>query len=70
MKCADCEYFRILYEPIKTGKDIWDSGLAECKKHDLVVDFTSRRKINALMCVEECDTNEIHCFGHKDWERG
>ena len=49
MKCKDCPYFHIRQQPIKG----WDMGLAECQKHNLVVDFRSMRKVNMLVCVEE-----------------
>lgn len=53
-RCVGCESFRILYEPIKDPQGgCWDSGLARCDKHDLVCDFTSARKLNRLVCVEE-----------------
>ena len=49
MKCKDCQYFKILQMPIKG----WDLGMAECRKHNMVVDFASMRKVNTLECVEE-----------------
>ena len=52
MKCVDCAYFRIIYEPIKYDKDIWDLGRVACKKHDLVTDFANHRKLNRLECVD------------------
>mgnify|MGYP006873033878 CR=1 FL=1 len=57
-RCADCPEFRIRYEPYKSGGYIWDFGLAECRKHGLVVDFASERKLNGLTCVEESATRE------------
>lgn len=55
MKCVECEYFGIEYWPIKAPRGYWDLGLAKCKKHDLVVDFANKRKLNRLACVEEND---------------
>ncbi len=52
MKCVDCEHFKIKYEPYKSGGVCWDFGMAECDKHNLVVDFASHRKLNKLECVE------------------
>lgn len=60
MKCVECESFRILYEPIKG----YDSGLAKCDKHDMVAEFTSRRKLNRLVCVEDGG-----CQGEHDADR-
>lgn len=51
-KCKDCEHFHIDYEPLP---DHYDTGRASCKKHNLVTDFYSRRKLNKLECVEEGD---------------
>lgn len=48
MRCKDCEHFHICYEPIKGS----DTGMAECRKHDLVVDFLSHKKLERLECVE------------------
>lgn len=53
MKCVDCPHFKILYGPIGKGPDIWDFGRAKCEKHDLYVDFASKRKLNQLKCWEE-----------------
>lgn len=52
MKCVDCSYFLIAYEPIKADGGYWDFGRAECKKYDLVTDFYSRSKLNKLECVD------------------
>ena len=53
MICKDCTHFHIKYEPLRSGGQLWDLGQAECKKHDLVVDFASHRKLNKLRCVED-----------------
>lgn len=53
MLCKDCEHFRIRYEPLKVGKDIWDFGMAQCDKYQMVVEFASRRKINKLKCIDD-----------------
>lgn len=52
MKCVDCEHFKIKYEPYKSGGILLNFGMAECDKHNLVVDFASHRKLNKLECVE------------------
>ena len=52
-KCRDCPYFKVLYEPIKSGKDVWDLGKAKCTKYDLVTDFISHRKFGKLNCILE-----------------
>lgn len=57
--CKDCPCFRIKYEPLRCGGQLWDFGQAECKKHDLVVDFASHRKLNRLECVENDKANAI-----------
>lgn len=49
MNCKDCEHFHIRYEPVKGV----DTGLAECRKHDLVVDFLNHKKLERLECVEQ-----------------
>lgn len=51
MNCIECENFKILCQPM--GK--YDSGQAKCKKHDLVVDFFSKQKLNKLTCIEESE---------------
>ena len=48
-KCSECEHFEIQYPPM----GFYDSGMAKCKKHDLVVDYFSKQKLNKLTCVEE-----------------
>lgn len=49
-RCKNCDHFHILFEPLPYH---YDAGLAECKKHNLVVDFYNHRKLNKLKCVEE-----------------
>ena len=51
--CYGCAQFKILYEPLKSGGDIWDFGRAKCLKHDLIVDFPDHRKLKKLVCIEE-----------------
>jgi len=53
MMCKDCEHFKILMEPLRSGGDLWDLGQAKCEKYDLVCDFPSHRKLNALKCCVE-----------------
>lgn len=48
-KCSECEHFKILYPPM----GMYDSGMAKCEKHDLVVGYFSKQKLNNLTCVEE-----------------
>lgn len=57
-KCKDCPHFKILYDPIGKAPDIWDFGRAKCEKHDLIVDFASKRKLNRLECWEETKAGE------------
>lgn len=51
MKCTECEHFRVICQPVEK----YEAGMAECKKHDLVVDFLSKQKLNNLVCVEEVE---------------
>lgn len=54
-RCKNCKDFHIRQKPLKLGRDCYDCGLAECKRYDLVVDFTSTQKLNRLTCVEDRD---------------
>lgn len=54
MKCKDCPYFRIAYQPMMP----WDMGLVVCEKHNLECDFSSQRKLNNLTCVEDAEESE------------
>ena len=49
MLCKDCEYFKILQEPISH----FDCGIAICEKHNLSVDFLSHGKFKWLSCIED-----------------
>lgn len=53
MKCKDCKYFKIVYEPMVHIKECWDLGEAECLKHHLITGFNSKGKLERLTCVEE-----------------
>ena len=55
--CKDCEHFHIIQQPIRPH---YDTGLAECRKHNMVVDFYDMRKFEKLSCVEEGSENENH----------
>lgn len=48
MRCIECPHFQIEYDPWK-GIDF---GKATCKKHDLVIDYISKRQLRRLECVE------------------
>lgn len=52
MKCTDCQYFKILYRPLKAYGGIYDTGRAVCTKHDYVLDFVSTQQVNRQMCVD------------------
>jgi len=52
MRCKDCKYFNIKYEPQRIGGELVDWGQAECTKHNLVADFLDHRKFEWLSCVE------------------
>jgi len=52
MLCKDCQYFKILYEPIRTTGVLWDLGRAKCEKHNLITDFANHGKFKRLECVE------------------
>ena len=53
MMCWGCEYFKIIQEPLRVGKDIYDLGRAECTNFDLVVDFINHGKLKRLECIDE-----------------
>ena len=53
MRCVDCEYLKRIQKPIRFGKDIYDTGMVECTKHDLIMEYTSTRALNKRTCVEE-----------------
>lgn len=53
-KCMNCEHFKILYPPMEH----YDSGMAKCNKHDLVVDYFSKQKLNKLTCIDEIGGGE------------
>ncbi len=53
MRCVDCEHLKHIQKPIRFGKDIFDTGMVECVKHDLVMEYTSTRALNKRTCVEE-----------------
>ena len=52
MTCENCQYFKILYEPLRDKGVIWDFGKAKCEKYDLYVDFVNHGKFKRLTCVE------------------
>jgi len=55
MKCVDCEYFHIRQEPLPHH---YDTGLAECRKYNLVTDFYNHGKFERLTCEDRPQTEE------------
>ena len=47
--CKNCEYFHIRME----YENEYNWGTAECKKHNLVTDFRSKKKFETLSCIED-----------------
>ena len=58
MKCKDCEHFHVRQEPLRTPGKLWDLGLAECQKYNLVVDFADHSKLDKLECYRERQPDE------------
>lgn len=57
MKCWDCDFFFIKWEPIGTIKTgVWDLGRAICTKHNLMVEFLNHNRLKQLQCIEEVDS--------------
>lgn len=52
MKCVECEYFKVMQEPVRCDGNVYDAGLCKCEKHNLVCDFVSTQQKNNLVCVE------------------
>jgi hypothetical protein len=52
-KCKYCEHFRIDYEPYRYIGAHTEPGQASCSKHNLVVNFVTKKKIETLSCVEK-----------------
>lgn len=61
MLCKNCSYFKIKYGPYLGKGEIYDTGLAVCEKHDLVIDWLSKRQLNRLKCVEKEQHEESAC---------
>lgn len=54
MLCKDCQYFKILQEPIRH----FDGGIAICEKYNLSVDFMNHGKFKWLSCVEDKESED------------
>lgn len=48
-RCKDCPHFEIRSE----YESIYNWGEAVCKKHNLITDFRSKKKVETLCCIEE-----------------
>lgn len=51
MKCKDCQYFHIDYEPIKAGGYYFDTGRASCSKYNVHISFLKKSKLKDLECI-------------------
>lgn len=56
--CKDCEYFKIIQEPIKNHSKWFDAGIAYCKKYNQYIPFLVHEKFDDLHCVEEEEGTE------------
>ena len=52
MYCKDCNYFKIIQEPLP---DHYDAGIAVCKKYNLETPFYHKGKFKRLECIDEDD---------------
>jgi len=52
MKYIECQHFKVIDKPYRSGGVMWDLGHARCEKLNLVVDFASNRYLKTLECVE------------------
>ena len=50
MHCDKCEYLHIIQQPLRGKDGLYDLGKAECKKYDLITDFTHNGKFKKLTC--------------------
>ena len=70
MSCADCKFFKVLYNPTESNMYV-DPGRAICRKHDLIVDFKNEQALRRLTCVEdetEYDKTRYKCIGYYSGE--
>ena len=72
MRCENCEYFKVMYAPQIICGECWDFGKAECRKHNLEVDFRNYGKIRRLTCIEDRDekkrkiSEEVEFYENRD----
>lgn len=53
MRCVECEHLKRIQKPLRVGRDIFDTGMVECTKYDLIMEYTSTRALNKRTCVED-----------------
>ena len=53
MTCANCKHLKIIIQPVKGKGGYYELGVAECKKYNLITDFTNMSKFRNLTCPEE-----------------
>ena len=58
MYCRDCNYFKIIQEPLRVFDGIYDAGVAECKLYNKQVDFLNKGKLKRLTCIKEEETGK------------
>lgn len=51
--CYNCKHFHIRQEPLRGKEGLYDLGLAECTKHNLITDFMNHGKLRKLKCIKE-----------------
>ena len=59
MTCDKCEYFKILYEPLRTTGTLWDLGRAKCERFNLITDFANHGKFKRLECPERVKNESV-----------
>jgi len=58
MTCDKCKHFKILCEPLRSGRVLWDMGRAICEKHNLIADFADHKKFKRLETCEDFEPQE------------
>lgn len=53
-KCKDCPHFHLGYKPMMP----YETGVARCDKHNLIVEYADMHKINRLTCWEEKENGD------------
>lgn len=63
MSCVDCEHFKIKEKAVGFGLELWQMGIATCKKYHMEKAFHNTSELERLGCVGGTEDDITRIYG-------